>query len=314
MLPAMGDESATRLLDEVAGSGGLDGLRRLTAMIAAMESRRTSIIHGLREARAASWEEIGRACGMTRQGATRRWSKQLHAASFDGAADAYQQGRPGYPRSVAEWAVPRGARRVLDLAAGTGKFTRLLADAKLAVVAVEPSAKMREQLSSAVPSADVRAGTAEHIPLDDGSVDAVVVAQAWHWMDASAALSEIARVLVPGGTLSLVWNVRDNTEPWVAMLDSILHRHSRQVIDTAPDVGAPFGELERMRICWRQPLTRDGLLAMVASRSYVIVLPEHERADLLAAVEELLCTHPDLAGRDELEMPYVTHCTRVRRR
>lgn len=91
-----------------------------------------------------------------------------------------------------------------------------------------------EQLSSAVPSADVRQGTGEHIPLGDASVDAVVVAQAWHWMALMAALPEIDRGLVPGGTLSLVWTLRDNAEPWVAMLDSILHQHSRQDIDPEP--------------------------------------------------------------------------------
>jgi len=302
-----------RHVDDIAGEGGLVGLRDLSEAISALEGRRTRIIDQLRREHRASWEEIGQACGMTRQGATRRWSRKLHAASFDSAAEAYQRGRPSYPLSAVEWTVPRGARRVLDLGAGTGKLTKLLVDAGLDVVAVEPSTSMRDQLAAAVPQAAVFDGSAEQIPLPDASVDAVVVAQAWHWVDTSLALPEVARVLRPRGTLSLVWNIRDHSEPWVAMLDDILQQHTRQEIDTEPGLGAPFEHLERTEIRWRHALGRSDLLDMVASRSYVIVLPERQRQELLAGVEELLDTHPDLAGRDEFDLPYVTRCTRARR-
>ncbi|SNY45263.1 class I SAM-dependent methyltransferase [Paractinoplanes atraurantiacus] len=302
-----------RLVDEVAGGGGIDGLRRVTEAISALEARRTQVINQLRRERRASWDEIGQACGMTRQGATRRWSRKLHAASFDAAAEAYQRGRPSYPLSAVEWAVPRAARRVLDLGAGTGKFTKLLADANLDVVAVEPSAAMRDQLAAAVHRAAVFEGSAERIPLPDASVDAVVVAQAWHWVDPRDATAEVARVLRPGGTLSLVWNIRDHSEPWVALLDGILHQHTRQEIDTEPELGEPFARLERTEIRWRHTLSRGELLDMVASRSYVIVLPEQQRRELLGNVEELMDTHPDLKGRDTLDLPYVTRCTRATR-
>lgn len=300
-------------IDDIAAPGGLEGLRRLSEAISAMEGRRTQIINQLRREHRASWDEIGQACGMTRQGATRRWSRKLHAASFDGAAGAYERGRPGYPLSAVEWAVPRAARRVLDLGAGTGKFTRLLVDAGLDVVAVEPSESMRDQLVAAVPQAAVFEGSAERIPLPDASVDAVVVAQAWHWVDPRLAVAEVARVLRPHGTLSLVWNIRDHSEPWVALLDNILHQHTRQEIDTEPDLGAPFERLERTEIRWRHTLDRSELLDLVASRSYVIVLPEQHRTELLGSVEELLDTHPDLQGRERLDLPYVTRCTRARR-
>jgi SAM-dependent methyltransferase len=288
---------------------GLEELRRLTEEIIDGETRRTQIVGRLRREHAASWEEIGRACGMTRQGATRRWSRTLHAASFGGAADAYHRGRPPYPASAVEWAVPRQARRVLDLGAGTGKFTRLLLDAGLDVVAVEPSAPMRDQLAAVAAQAAIFEGTAERIPLPDASVDAVVCAQAWHWVDADRAVPETARVLRPGGTLSLVWNIRDHTEPWVARLDEVMHRHTRQEIDTEPEVGDPFGGPERTEIRWRHTLTRRDLLDMVASRSYVIVLPDAERQELLDDVADLLDQH-GLTG--EITLPYVTRCTRVR--
>ncbi|XVU30343.1 class I SAM-dependent methyltransferase [Actinoplanes sp. CA-054009] len=303
-------EGVERQVEEIAGGGGLEGLRRVTEAISALEARRAQVIDQLRRERRASWDEIGQACGMTRQGATRRWSRKLHAASFDAAAQAYQRGRPPYPVSAVEWAVPRGARRVLDLGAGTGKFTKLLVDARLDVVAVEPSAAMRDQLAASVPRAAVFEGSAERIPLPDASVDAVVVAQAWHWVDPREALPEVARVLRPGGTLSLVWNIRDHREPWVALLDNILHQHTRQEIDTEPELGEPFGRAERTEIRWRHTLSRAELLDMVTSRSYVIVLAEPQRRELLGRVEELMDTHDDLKGRDTFDLPYVTRCTR----
>ncbi len=303
-----GDNTA----DEVAGAGGLPGLGRLTEAVAAFETRRTAIVEDLRR-QGVSWEEIGRACGMTRQGATRRWSRKLQAGSFGAAATAYHRARPGYPSSAVEWLIPRRARRVLDLGAGTGQFTGLLADAGLKVVAVEPAERLRDLLRAAVPTADVRDGSAERIPLEDGSVDAVVLAQTWHWVDTALAVPEVARVLVPGGTLGLAWNVRDDSEPWVKDLDGVLHQHTRQAIDVEPDVGPPFGRPERTEIRWSQVLTRAELLDLVASRSYVITLPEADRANLLGDVAEFLDSHPRLRDRSELTLPYITRCTRLRR-
>ncbi|MFG3224506.1 class I SAM-dependent methyltransferase [Kitasatospora sp. NPDC048194] len=306
------DDLGRRVADDVAGEGGLDGLRRLSGVIAALEERRTGLVEELRRGKQATWEEIGRACGMTRQGATRRWTGRLQARSFGTAAASYQHGRPGYPHALIGSAVPREARRVLDLGAGTGQLTRLLVDAGLDVVAVEPDEDMRALLAAHAPRAAVRAGTAERIPLPDGSVDAVVVAHAWHWFDQAAALSEIARVLTPGGTLALVWNVRDESQPWTAELGALMRRSARRRIDTAPVIPAPFGAPERLEIRWEHQSTPAGILDMVASRSYVIALPEAERAGLLADVERLLATHPDLAGRERIAMPYLTRCTRVR--
>ncbi|TDU89708.1 methyltransferase family protein [Kribbella voronezhensis] len=322
---------------DIVGAGGIDGLARVTKVLTALEAERAELIQQLRSQRLASWDEIGQACGMTRQGASRRWSQEAQATSFGDAAAAYQQGRPPYPASAVDWLVPAnehglqdfGGRaasrnrvpeavsaaqrtRVLDLGAGTGKLSRLLVDRGFEVTAVEPLAEMREQLAASVPQAVVLDGTAEQIPVADGSFDVVVVAQAWHWFDAAKALREAARVLVPGGTLGLVWNVRDQSEPWVAELDRILHQHGPQVMDTHPDLGAPFEQAERLEVRWEHQLTRADLLAMVASRSYVITLPETERTELLNQVTELLDSHLDLRGRKHLTMPYLTHCTRAR--
>ncbi|MDX6260567.1 MAG: hypothetical protein QOH84_2255 [Kribbellaceae bacterium] len=302
-----------KIVEEIEGSGGLGGLARMTEVIAALEHRRTELIEQLRSQRLASWEEIGQACGMTRQGASRRWSQHAQATSFGDAAAAYRRGRPSYPVSAVDWLlVPGTAKSVLDLGAGTGKLTQLLAARDLAVTAVEPLAAMRDELIATVPSADVRDGSAEAIPLENKAVDAVVVAQAWHWFDPAKALPEIARVLTPGGTLGLVWNIRDHTVPWVAELDRVLHRHARQEIDSAPSIGTPFRAAERLEIRWEHALTRAELLDMVASRSYVITMPAKDRDELMHQVTELLDSHLDLRGRKNLTMPYVTRCTRAR--
>src|SRR6202012_6285496 len=118
MLPPVSD-AAAETAREVAGDGGLGGLGRLTAAIAALENSRTVLIGELRRGPSASWEEIGAACGMTRQGATRRWSGPVHASSFGAAAGSYRRGRPGYPPAAVEWMVPPGATPGPDLAAGT---------------------------------------------------------------------------------------------------------------------------------------------------------------------------------------------------
>jgi SAM-dependent methyltransferase len=239
--------------------------------------------------------------------------RSAQANSFGVAAAAYQRGRPPYPAAAVDWLLDRSARRVLDLGAGTGKLTRQLCDRGLHVVAVEPSTGMREQLALAVPEAQLIAGTAEHIPLDDRSVDAVLVAQAWHWIDAELALPEVARVLVPGGWLGLLWNIRDDSHDWVAELSRIMHRHGDDDNDDPhPLVGPPFGPLERHDVAWGYRLAPEALLDMVSSRSYVITLPPDERTAVLAEVRQLLARHPYLAGRQELELPYVTKCFRAR--
>ena len=235
------------------------------------------------------------------------------ASSFGAAAAAYERGRPPYPPAAVDWLLPAGASRVLDLGAGTGKLTRQLRDRGLDVIAVEPSGGMREQLARAVPGVPVHAGSAEDIPLAEHSVDAVLVAQAWHWVDRSRAVPEVARVLVPGGRLGLVWNIRDEREDWVAELSRILYdsgsgSHGRE---DRGIIGPPFGPVEHSEVEWTHRLSRDELIDMAASRSYVITLPDQERAAVLAGVADLADSRPGLADTGELVLPYVTECYRA---
>ena len=148
--------------------------------------------------------------------------RQQRSLSFGAEAAAYERGRPSYPPEAIDWLLPPGARDVLDLGAGTGKLTTRLVERGLDVVAVDPIPEMLELLSNSLPDTPALLGTAEEIPLPDDSVDAVLVAQAWHWFDPERAVKEVARVLRPGGRLGLVWNIRDERLGWVKDLGRII--------------------------------------------------------------------------------------------
>ncbi len=239
-----------------------------------------------------------------------------HAASFTHHADEYAAVRPGYPPAAVDLLVPAGSRDGLDLAAGTGKLTAALVERGLRVVAVEPAAGMREQLAHALPGVELHAGTAEAIPLPDASVDVVTVAQAWHWFDEPTAAAEVARVLRPGGTLGIVWNDRDEDVPWVGAYGALLHEAAGPQLarDTHPVPGDAFTDVLRTDVRWNHVLTPDELVRLAGTRSYAIVLPPDERAALLDRVRTLVTTHPDLAGRTRVPVPYVTRVYTARRR
>jgi ubiquinone/menaquinone biosynthesis C-methylase UbiE len=227
------------------------------------------------------------------------------ASGFTAGAAAYERGRPSYPDDAIEllvdelWLAP--GRRVLDLAAGTGKMTTLLAAAGADVVAVEPVAAMRERLAAQLSDVEVLAGTAEAIPLDDQAVDAVVVAQAFHWFDAPRALREIARVLRPGGGLALVWNSRDTGTPWVARLTELIQWNQGQIptydagdegwIEVIGRAGC-FGPVQLREARYEQVVDEDTLIDRVASTSYIATMDQHERGKLLQQVRELVAGFP----------------------
>jgi SAM-dependent methyltransferase len=244
--------------------------------------------------------------------------RKAQATSFGAAAATYERARPSYPDQAIGWLLPPGARRVLDLGAGTGKLTRGLRDRGLDVVAVEPSAGMRRQLARVLPGVPALAGTAEQIPLADQAVDAVLVAQAWHWVDPARAAPEVARVLRRGGRLGLLWNIRDERADWVARLGAILHGHgdperasASDQVSAAPVIGPPFGPVERFDVEWTRRTAPGEIIDLVASRSYIITMPPPEREAVLSRVQRLLDTHPDLAGAAGISLPYVTRCSRA---
>jgi SAM-dependent methyltransferase len=233
--------------------------------------------------------------------------KATRARSFGAAAEAYERARPGYPDAAIDWLVPTGARTVLDLGAGTGKLTRSLVARGLEVVAVEPLAEMRAKLTEALPEARALEGTAEAIPLEDDSVDAITVAQAWHWVDPEKATAEAARVLRPGGTLGLVWNRRDERVDWVRRVGEVMGTDGAEVIDMDEvGIGPPFARMESFVTDWERPMDVDLLVEMAASRSYVITATPKRRGEILDGIRVLVEADPHL-GHD-FDFPYRTYC------
>jgi len=236
--------------------------------------------------------------------------KAVRARSFGAAAEIYERSRPGYPDAAVDWLVPEGAGTVLDLGAGTGKLTRSLAALGLDVVAVEPLPEMRESLAVALPEVRALAGTAEEIPLPDASVDAITVAQAWHWVDPERAKAEAARVLRPGGTLGLIWNRRDERVDWVAQLSEVMGSAEAEIMDMgAVEIGPPFGPTESFVIEWDRPMDVDLLVEMAASRSYVITATPRRRREILDGVRRVVEADPHLGT--EFDFPYRTYCFRA---
>ncbi|MGN5477362.1 class I SAM-dependent methyltransferase [Cupriavidus basilensis] len=253
---------------------------------------------------------------------------EIHHAAAEGfAAQAatYARGRPEYPEGIGDWL--RGTlglgpgKTVVDLGAGTGKFTRRLAATGAAVIAVEPVDEMRAQLSAALPAVQAVAGTAEAIPLPDASVDAVVCAQAFHWFANEHAMAEIRRVLRPGGTLGLVWNVRDESMPWVARLTTIMTpfegdapRFYKGDWKRVFPAGG-FGPLTLQSL----PYVHEGppqqvIVDRVMSVSFIASLPPEQQAGVRAQLRAVIDADPALAGRAQVAFPYRTEaysCTRV---
>jgi MOSC domain-containing protein YiiM/SAM-dependent methyltransferase len=241
----------------------------------------------------------------------------IAALGFDAAADAYERGRPDYPAEAVAAIVDlldlRLGRDLLELGAGTGKMTRQLRPSGARILAIEPVAGMRAKLASAVPGVELLDGTAESIPLPAGSVDAVVVAQAFHWFDTIRALSEIHRGLRPGGRFALAWNLRDESVPWVRRLGDLIEaatggeapntqRGWRERVDRC----GLFEPLETATFRHVQRLTVDGVLDRVVSVSTVAAAEPSVRDGLVAEVRALLATDPDTAGRTEFDLPYNT--------
>ncbi|WCN81226.1 class I SAM-dependent methyltransferase [Micromonospora sp. LH3U1] len=240
------------------------------------------------------------------------------ALSFGAAAANYDRFRPRYPADAVRWALDGlgDSARVLDLGAGTGILTRGVLALGHEVTPVEPDPEMRAQLAAATPGLTALAGGAESVPLPDGAADAVVVGQAYHWFDRELAHAEVARVLRPGGTFAPIWNLRDERVEWVAELGRIAHLgdNAGNVMEKYADFGPAFGPIELGKFTHHTTLTPDEIVAMLHTRSYWLTAPAERRATIDQELRELLATHPELAGRPTVDLPYRTIVLRSRRR
>ncbi|WP_426509323.1 class I SAM-dependent methyltransferase [Dactylosporangium sp. McL0621] len=233
-----------------------------------------------------------------------------HASSFGAAADLYDRIRPRYPLEALRWALGDAPREIVDLGAGTGILTRQLRELGHRVIAVEPDDEMRRQIDG-----DARAGRATAIPVEAESQDAVTAGQAYHWFAGEPAHTEIARVLKPGGWFIPVWNVRDESVPWVAELSEAFDGHrARSAVDerelTPDEFGPLFGTAELELFHWSTTHTPASLVDLIRSRSYYLV----SDADTRAALEERVRTLAErTAGGGPFELPYVTYTYRAKK-
>jgi SAM-dependent methyltransferase len=244
----------------------------------------------------------------------------LHAAAqrgFSVEAASYARGRPGYPAALVEWVGNRlGVRpntTVVDLGAGTGNLTHLLLQTGATVIAVEPVEAMLEKLVTHLPAVLALRGTAEAIPLESASVDAVVCAQAFHWFATEKALAEIHRVLKPGGRLGLIWNVRDEAVDWVAEITRII---------TPYEADAPrfykgewrqafgcglFSELDMTPLAYRHAgSAEEVIIDRFLSVSFIAALPPAEKLAVQTRLRALVATHPALRDVGPISFPYRT--------
>jgi ubiquinone/menaquinone biosynthesis C-methylase UbiE len=236
---------------------------------------------------------------------------QRLARAFGSVAEAYDRGRPSFPREAVEWLVGKNPATVLEVGAGTGKLTEQLVALGHDVHATEPVPEMLDILRRHLPDTRATCAPAEELPVADRSVDVVVAAQAFHWFDLDRALPEIARVLRPGGQIALVWNLRNEKIPWVRKLGALIGNQellSRDIAEPLVHSGL-FGFVEEASFPFWQDINRETIRDMVLSRSNIALLDEDGRAAKLA---EVVAFYDEYGrGMDGMRLPYDSWCYRA---
>jgi ubiquinone/menaquinone biosynthesis C-methylase UbiE len=221
------------------------------------------------------------------------------AEGFERAAEEYERGRPDFPQDAVDLLIERlglsAGRTLVELGAGTGKLTRLLAPSGVRIVAVEPVAAMRAALARSVPAAEILDAVAEELPLDDGTIDGAVAAQAFHWFDGPRVLNELGRVLTPNGRLALIWNVRDESVPWIRELTDLIEpyrrgtpSHRASAWKEAFEATDAFPPPTLTSFPYLHETTREGTVARIVSISFIAALPDDERRQVADGVRRVV--------------------------
>jgi SAM-dependent methyltransferase len=262
------------------------------------------------------------------------------ARSFGEVASQYERYRPGPPMSTIEWMLPDHVGRVVDLGAGTGALTRMLLDRATEVVAVESDDRTRSVLTKGIPRASAVPGRGDSIPLDDGSVDAVLASSSWHWMDPVPTLHEVGRILVPGGILGAVLSGPDPDGPFLVQARALLAapaegglakrerggnlneaefaqliqgEGNRASTTLVIPPGVPFEQPEHKIVTWDVPLNADELIGLLGTFSWVILMPETERNRLTSEARRLLREVLGVEGEVTVDTAFRSDAWRCRR-
>jgi SAM-dependent methyltransferase len=252
----------------------------------------------------------------------------IHSTALKGFSEgalSYASGRPEYPTAVLQWVRDKlrlgPGKRAVDLGAGTGKFTQILVQSDAEVTAIEPVDAMRAQLCKDLPNVSAVSGTAQAMPLESGSIAAVVCAQAFHWFATREALGEIHRVLASGGTLGLVWNVRDESVDWVRKIRGVIQPYEGDTPSFYTGLwrqafsGDLFSELEETEFAYEHMGSAQRVIIdRSMSVSFVAALPASEKAEIAARLRSIIDTTPALKGRATIAFPYRTRlysCVRL---
>jgi SAM-dependent methyltransferase len=258
------------------------------------------------------------------------------SGSFGAVATEYERFRPGPPVGAIAWLLPL-ARTVVDLGAGTGAMTRDLVEMVDHVIAIEPDDRMRAILAASLPGVVAVKGTGEAMPVTSSTVDAVLASSSWHWMDPDRALDEVARVLVPGGTLGVVWSGPDPDGPFISQAQVMLSEMASDgpgagaaadgagdlgnvVMDTDNRVepvlripgGSPFAQPECRSWVWDVALTADDLIGLLGTFSWIITMPDDRRAHVISEARRILREGLGIAGDVTVDVRYRSEAWRTR--
>jgi ubiquinone/menaquinone biosynthesis C-methylase UbiE len=244
------------------------------------------------------------------------------ASFLSASADDYDRHRPSYPIEAVHWAIGENRKTILDVGCGPGKLTEQLIALADTVIGIDPSAEMLRTMKSKGLLA--LRGVVEALPVGTNSTDVVTVATAFHWFDHKRAVCEFSRVLVPGGRLAILTSFRDESVGWVDRLSRIIGSETAMSATLGGEQGLEaqfhewlthedlFDSVEHKVFALDQQLDEEGLAGLVGTRSYVAVLPEKKREELLSAVLALCREHPDLKDKGRFTLPYRTHAFRCR--